>query len=139
MPRATFDAAGRVTGLYDDSMPAPTGAVTISDTDRTHLAGFPDAWRWSGSAVVAYTPPVVTSTKYDFLAFLGLFSSTEQTGIVNSTDPRVRLFCLMAAGAAFVDLTDTRVVSGTKLLESLGIIATGRAAQVLAGQAPPVA
>ncbi|MCJ2085493.1 hypothetical protein MKK88_05725 [Methylobacterium sp. E-005] len=77
------------------------------------------------------------SMRLDFLTFMTLFTTAEQTAIVNSADPRVRLFSLMAAGAQYVDLTDPRVVSGTQLLESLGLVVKGRATQVLAGQAAP--
>jgi hypothetical protein len=72
-----------------------------------------------------------------FLAFLGLFTSDEQTAIVSSDDPQIRLFCLMAAGASGVDLSDPRTVAGTNQLETLKLIGKGRAKQVLAAQAPP--
>lgn len=137
MPRATFNANGRVIGLYDDSA-FPEEAVIVSEEDRAHLAEYPDAWRWNGSAVIAYTPPPAPNTQVNFLGFLALFTMTEQAAIVGSTDPRIKLFCLMAAGAQYVDLTDPRVVAGTKLLESQNLIGSGRAAEVLAGQAPPV-
>jgi hypothetical protein len=99
----------------------------------------PDAWKTQVAAVLAAHDPtkVPPATQVSFLGFLALFTATEQAAIVNSVDPRIKLFCLMAAGAQYVDLTDPRVVAGTKLLESLDLIASGRAAQVLAGQAPP--
>lgn len=75
-------------------------------------------------------------TPLTFLAFLGLFTSDEQTAIVSSDDPQIRLFCLMAAGASGVDLSDARTVAGTKQLEALKLIGKGRAKQVLAAQAP---
>lgn len=84
-------------------------------------------------AVAAANATATAITRLDFLSFIALFSSSEQAAIVNSTDPRIRLFCLMAAGAQFVDLTDPRVVSGAELLETLKLIGAGRAAQVLAG------
>lgn len=90
-------------------------------------------------AADAATAQAVSATQLNFLGFLGLFTSIEQAAIVNSTDPRIKLFCLMAAGATTVDLTDPRTVAGTNLLESLGLIAKGRAVQVIAGQAPPTA
>ncbi|WP_267426366.1 hypothetical protein [Methylobacterium sp. GC_Met_2] len=70
------------------------------------------------------------------LTFLALFSPAEQAAIVTSADAQIRLFCLMAAGSTFVSLADPRVVAGAQMLESAGLIAAGRAAQVLAGQAP---
>jgi|UPI00046481A4 hypothetical protein len=85
-----------------------------------------------------YKPPSAQSgpTQIPFLGFLALFTQAEQTAIVGSDDVRVRLFCLMAAGANFVDLTDPRVIQGAQLLETLGLIKKGRAASVLAGQSP---
>jgi hypothetical protein len=84
------------------------------------------------------TPPAVepqASTRLGFLDFMNLFTPAEQGAIVNSSDVRVKLFTLMAAGASFVDLTDVRVNAGVKLLETLGLISQGRALQVLGGQA----
>jgi hypothetical protein len=72
-----------------------------------------------------------------FIDFLGLFTQAEQAEIVSSDDVQIKIFCLMAAGATVVDLTDPRTVAGTKQLETLKLIAKGRAAQVLAGNAPP--
>lgn len=78
------------------------------------------------------------SAPLTFMSFLGLFSADEQTAIVSSDNPQIRLFCLMAAGANGVELSDPRTVAGTTQLETLKLIAKGRAKQVLAGQAPPV-
>lgn len=140
---AVFDANGRnpafyVVGLNCDAPPA--GSVEITEAERDAWVANPGAFRWDGSQIVAYAPPVEPAppiTQVNFLGFLALFTPTEQAAIVNSMDPRIKLFCLMAAGASAVDLTDPRTVSGTNLLESLGLIAKGRATQVLAGQAPP--
>lgn len=76
------------------------------------------------------------ATLLPFLSFLALFTPDEQAAIVSSDEPKIRLFCLMAAGASGVDLSDPRTVAGTKQLETLKLISKGRAAQVLAGQAP---
>lgn len=84
-------------------------------------------------------PPHMPSTQYDFLSFLSLFTPVEQAAIVSSDNVQIKLFCLMATGASFVDLTDPHVVNGTNALENLGLIAKGRAAQVLSGQAAVVA
>jgi hypothetical protein len=79
------------------------------------------------------------TTLMPFLSFLSLFTADEQAAIVSSDDPRIRLFCLMAAGASGVDLSDPRTVAGTQQLEALKLIGKGRAKQVLSGQAPPEA
>jgi hypothetical protein len=80
-------------------------------------------------------PQAAPTTQHDFLGFLNLFTEAEQAAIVSSDNGQIRLFCLMAAGANFVDLVDPRTVAGTNELEKLGLIGKGRAAQVLVGQA----
>jgi hypothetical protein len=57
MPRVTFDAAGRVTGLYNDDAAFPDAATEITEDERMQLAEYPDGWRWDGTALIAYTPP----------------------------------------------------------------------------------
>ena len=97
-----------------------------------------DAQRQAAQQLVAgWTGPAATPAPVTFLGFLALFTAAEQAAIVATTDPRIRLFCLMAAGATFVNLMDPRVIAGAQLLESLGLLRAGRAAQVLAEQAPP--
>lgn len=59
MPKATFDATGRVTGLYNDDMTIPDGAAAVTEDERMRLAEYPDQWRWDGSKLAAYTAPVV--------------------------------------------------------------------------------
>ena len=50
--------------------------------------------------------------------------------------PAVVDFRELANLAEYIDLTDSDVVTGTQYLETLALIAEGRAGQVLAGQAP---
>lgn len=130
--------------LPDDAIPGETvfrPEFAKNMTDVTAMTIRPDiGWAFSVNAdgVPTFTAPTAPaappSTRRDFLGFLALFSAAEQAAVVNSTDPRIRLFCLMAAGASYVDLADPRVVSGTQLLENLGLIGLGRADQVLSGQ-----
>jgi len=103
-------------------------AVAMSDAEAADLA------QRQAAATQGQSAP---GTQLTFLAFLALFSPTEQAAIVTSSDAQIRLFCLMAAGSTFVSLADPRVAAGTKMLESAGLIAAGRAAQILAGQAAP--
>lgn len=139
-----LDADGLPLGFYtDDALPAPpAGAIAITDAIYEALLAAPGRAVLRDGVVAPYLPPapaLPAPTQVNFLAFLALFTTAEQAAIVNSTDPRIKLFCLMAAGAVFVDLADPRVIAGTDLLESLGLIGAGRAAQVLAGHAPPTA
>jgi hypothetical protein len=83
-------------------------------------------------------PPLApeSATQMTFMGFLSLFTQAEQAAIVSSDNVQIKLFCLMAAGANFVDLEDLRTIAGTKELETLGLIGKGRADQVLAGASP---
>lgn len=72
----------------------------------------------------------------NFLQFMALFSPAEQAAIVNSNDPQVKLFNLMAAGAPSIDLSDPQVVMGVGYLAQGGLIAADRIAVILSG-APP--
>lgn len=108
---------------YDKETGAPT---TYTVPDKLDLSGYDDE-----VARLASTPKPLS-----FLAFMALFTDVEQAAIVSSSDIQIRLFCLMAAGASFVDLGDPRVVAGTRQLETLGLIGSGRAVQVLGAHAP---
>lgn len=130
-----------ISALPDGLTPSDCYAATVAEA----FVACPDpnvgqSWAYDGkvfSPPVAPTFPPEQITQVNFLGFLALFTATEQAAIVNSTDPRIKLFCLMAAGASIVDLADLRTVAGTQELETLGLIGKGRAKQVLAGQAPP--
>lgn len=111
------------------------GAGSYIDAPASVQAG----WLYDGkdfSAPPAPAPPP-PETALAFMAFLALFTAAEQAAIITSDNVQIKLFCLMAAGAAFVDLADPTTVGGVKQLEALGLIAKGRAKQVLAGQALP--
>lgn len=82
-------------------------------------------------ALASYLPVVLT-----FLQFMALFASAEQVAIVNSSDPQVRLFLLMASGAGQIELAVPEVASDVNYLASAGLIASGRPAQILANQPP---
>lgn len=142
MQVATYLA--QYTGLPVATLYNPDNVLVDPHLDASGNWTFP-IWRVDGkappssdemNAAMAAPEPAAKSTQYDFLSFLSLFTQAEQAAIVSSADAQVRLFCLMAAGASFVDLTDPRVVTGTNQLETLGLIGKGRAAQVLAGQVP---
>ena len=70
------------------------------------------------------------------LAFQKLFTQAERIAIRASADAAVVDFRELANLAEYIDLTDSDVVTGTQYLETLALIAEGRAGQVLAGQAP---
>lgn len=74
---------------------------------------------------------------WTFLQFMGLFTADEQTALVDSSDPQIRLYLIMAAGAQGIQLDNAEVVAGVDYAASIGLISTARAAQILAGAAPP--
>jgi hypothetical protein len=68
--------------------------------------------------------------------FMQLFTVTEQDGLVGASDPRVRLFWLMASGAGEVLLSDPATKAALDLFVSLTLVSSSRAEVVLAGKHP---
>lgn len=87
-------------------------------------------------ATIDPTAPTLPKRQFGFLEFMSLFTPDEQAAIVNSSEPTVKLFLLMAAGAAYIDLDDSRTIEGLEELATLGLITAARKDAVLAGQAP---
>jgi hypothetical protein len=93
-------------------------------------------WLSEGNIPDPADTPLPIPQTYTFLQFLSLFTPTEQAALVNSTDPQVKLFNLMAAGAGGMQLNNAEVVQGVNYVASVGIIANTRITAILAGQAP---
>ncbi|SNS53019.1 hypothetical protein SAMN06295912_108110 [Sphingomonas laterariae] len=91
-------------------------------------AGYPDRCYWdaAGRGFVFYE---VTITP---LAYQRRFSQAERIAIRASDNAAVIDWRELAALASEIDLTDADVVAGTNYLETLGLIGTGRAAEILA-------
>jgi len=106
---------------------APTQIDCEANLAEVLQAGYP-----AGLGALQADLPVVLN----FLQFMALFTSAEQTAIVGSSDAQVKLFLLMASGAGTISLSDSEVATGVNYLESIGLIAPSRPAQVLANQAP---
>ncbi len=85
----------------------------------------------TGAAPIAASPPPL-----GFLAFMALFSAAEQAALVNSGDTQVKLFLLQASGAGEIDLANTRTRAALDYLTASGLLAIGRAGQILVGAAP---
>lgn len=68
-------------------------------------------------------------TKY---AFRQLFTFTEKQGIDTSTDPGVVVWRNDFAAAESIDLDSQGVIDGLAYLESIGLLASGRAAEIRA-------
>ena len=95
-----------------------------------------DAQKAAAQAVVlAYveSPP---APQFDFLGFVALFTADERAAIFGSDDPDVKQFTFMAAGSPILHLDDARVIGGVGYLASMGLVASGRIAAILAGTAP---
>jgi hypothetical protein len=105
------------------------GGVSVS-----FETGYPQAQALATIEGMASVPPVVAPT-YTFLQFLALFTSGEQVAIASSTDPKVRIFTLMAASSA-ISLSNPLVAEGVDYCVSIGILTSGRATAILAGQTP---
>lgn len=68
------------------------------------------------------------------LAFLNRFTAEERIGIRTAAQSNVAIadYLAMLDAAQDVDLTDARTIGGVRALEAAGLIAAGRAAQILA-------
>lgn len=125
---------------------APTGAVVREADDGvvqffdpaadTAIAREYQAWLAAGNAPARANASTIAAARIDFLAFMALFTPNEQAALVSSTDIQVRLFLLEASGAGEIDLSDTRVETALRYLEGRGLLTPGRAASILASQAP---
>lgn len=118
MANVTLDSNGAVTAVFA----LPQGFSTEIADDDPRLAAF----------LAAQAPPA----SYGFLQFMALFTGAEQSAIVASTDPQIKLFTLMAAGAGALQLNNPQVIAGVNYLASAGAITAARASAILAGQTP---
>lgn len=75
-------------------------------------------------------PDRVRLTRYEFRR---RFTAAEKVEMYNSTDTMVRVFLDDVQAAENVNVTDQDTVDGVAYLTSLGLIAAGRDAEILAG------
>jgi hypothetical protein len=120
------------------------GAVIPDDSDNTDWQAF-QAWLAAGNTPAPFVATPAPPQTYTFLEFMALFTAAEQTAIFASNDTQTKMFVMMAAGSGGLQLSNTEVVSGVNYLSTAttatppgpGLITTVRAAQILAGTAPP--
>lgn len=117
--------------VQKDDSGAIVGAFSVSQSFATQF--LPD----NDAGVVAFYASMVPVPSLSFLQFQALFTPAESVAIVNSADPQIKLFLLMAAGAPSLQLNNAQVVGGVNYLVSNSIITAPRAAQILAGQPHP--
>jgi hypothetical protein len=93
-----------------------------------------------GTPDPAPTPSAAPSNVIGYIAFTALFSSTEQAALFSPTaTAQVRMLVSEAISAGpSLDLDDPRIIAGVNTMVTLGILTQARAAQILAGTAPPV-
>ncbi len=133
---------------YTQIVDLTTGAVRLNmihrDADGANVPADPgnldwqayQAWVAAGNTPTPAAAPAPSVPQLTFLQFLGLFTSSEQAAIVQSTDVSVKLFLLMAAGASFVSLTDQRTTQGLAYLVSINLITQARETAILASATP---
>jgi len=125
--------------------PLPAELVGLSDASLADLsAAVPEAAQELGYAGQGFfpvepdppTPPVVDElNKIDFLR---LFTQAERIAIrqAAAVNPLISDYQHMLDVATVVRLSDPDIQTGVPLLELGGLIGVGRAAQILAGEAP---
>lgn len=107
---------------------SPANSMALSDYDTSIIGK-----QWNGTSwedlIILSGNSTVTLTK---LEFYRLFTQAERVAIYSSTDPLVLDFVRMMSMAQEVSMDDPDVVAGVNYLETLGLLAEGRAAEVLA-------
>jgi len=113
----------------------PEGTIVVPCPDD---AG-PD-WTYDGVSFAA--PPhvqnVITEPPLSKIDFLRLFTQTERIAIKEAakTNPVVEDYQYMIDNSTIVMLSDPDIQADVAVLESAGLIAEGRAAQILSGVRP---
>ena len=94
-------------------------------------------WTYDGTDFTAPETPAV-SVILNKVDFLRLFTQSERIAIraAAAVNAQVADYQDILANSAVVLLDDPGVMAGVPLLEAAGLIGTGRAAQILAGEAP---
>ena len=131
--------------LMGDPAPLPAELVGLSDACLADLsAAVPDAAEelgFAGQGFFPVTPPPPEPPPVDELNkidFLRLFTQAERITIRQAAkvNPQVEDYQDMLNQAVIVRLSDPDIQTGIPALEAAGILAPGRAAQILAGEAP---
>jgi len=83
---------------------------------------------------MASTPAFVSNSIITKLAFRNRFTLEEKVAIevAKETNPVIRVFSDDILVAQDIDLDNSDLISGVNYLEHIGLIATGRASQILA-------
>jgi hypothetical protein len=124
--RAAFIKDGQVANIvvYADGAPLPAGYVALAPGQAVNTG--------DGYAGGVFTPAVVATPRViSSLAFMRRLTSAEIAAIEAHPVPDVRRLLVEATAAVEIDLADPVTIGGVQTLEALGVITSGRAAQVL--------
>ena len=131
--------------LMGDPAPLPAELVGLSDACLADLsAAVPDAadqLGYAGQGFFPFTPPAPEPPPVDQLNkidFLRLFTNEELGGLLQAAkvSAAVEVYQYKLAQAEVVRLSDPDIQAGIPALEASGLLGPGRAAQILAGEAP---
>ena len=131
--------------LMGDPAPLPAELVGLSDACLADLsAAVPEAAPELGYAGQGFfpvepdPPPPPVVDELNKIDFLRLFTQAERIAIREAAkvNPLISDYQHMLDAATVVRLSDPDIQTGVPLLELGGLIGAGRAAQILAGQAP---
>lgn len=125
--------------------PLPAELAGLSDACLADLSAsipeYADQVGYSGLGFLPFTPeppppaPIDVMNKTDFSR---LFTNAELAFLLEKakTDPMVAVYQYKLGLAESVRLSDPEIQSGVPALEAAGYLTPGRAAQILAGEAP---
>jgi hypothetical protein len=131
--------------LMGDPAPLPAALVGLSDASLADLSAAlgvaADETGFAGQGFFPFTPdppPPPVVDELNKIDFLRLFTQAERIAIREAAadNPLISDYQHMLDAATVVRLSDPDIQTGVPLLELGGLIGAGRAAQILAGQAP---
>lgn len=123
---AWLDADQRVTAVTATVEPITSAGALALDSYDPALIG----QRWTGTT---WEPVAAPSAPLTQLNFLRRFTAPERIAIRASADPVVIDFLHLLSLAQSVRLDDADTLAGVGYLEQAGLVAVGRAAEILAG------
>jgi hypothetical protein len=131
--------------LMGDPAPLPAALVGLADAslaDLTAALGVAASeLGFDGQGFFPFTPdppPPAPVDQMDKIDFLRLFTNAELAGLLQAAkvSGAVEVYQYKLAQADIVRLSDPDIQSGIPALEASGLLGPGRAAQILAGEAP---
>lgn len=126
-------SVGEAGVLAPDSVLAANGR-TKKEVTGASLTNYSAGGVWNESTLAFDARPFAMTVERN--EFLDLFSAAEQEAVIGTTNATVQVFLQKLSLSERVRLHHERTITAVNGLEALGLIGTGRAAQILAGQAP---